>query len=224
MLCEGLFSEKRNHKDILEILASSKNKAYSIDDISSILNKDKKIHDDLNELEECNFIKKNYNFKNNKHDCIYSISDPFVYFYLNYLAKNNFEINDKNFQICCGFLFELFCFNNKDLICEKLGLKGISNKILPFYFRNEKSQIDLLLKRPDETIVLIECKFYNKVFTINDETIKDIQNKKQELLTNDVFEKNNKNIQIVIATYKGSKISSNNILLDALNYDLISFN
>lgn len=45
------------------------------------------------------------------------------------------------------------------------------------YFRNEKSQIDLLLRRLNNIIIitLVECKFYNKEFVINDNFIKEIK-------------------------------------------------
>lgn len=222
-LCLGLFSEKRDHKKILEILALNKNKAYSIKELEILLNKNK-LYEDIKELEDCYLIKSNFNFKNNQKEVVYSISDPFVYFYLNYLSKNNFKINDSNFNICCGYLFELFCFNNIDLICEKLGIGGLKENIKSFYFRNEKSQIDLLLRRPDNIITLVECKFYNKEFIINDNFIKEINNKKNELLNSSEFKNfKNFNIQVVVITLNGVKISKENILNDGSFYNYITF-
>lgn len=218
-ICEGLFSEKGQHKSILEILANNKNKAFSSIDIQKQLKEKVELSNIdaiLKELQECDFIKQHFDYKQNQRTSVFSISDSFIYFYLNYLTKNNFQININNFYINTGYLFELYCLNNVNWILKKIGLEKLQNVEI-FYFQNKNAQIDLLLKRPDNYINLIECKFLNDELIIDHTFNSQMHKKLNELIE---FFGKKYSYQIIVASYEQSHFSKN-LFID-LNYQLIN--
>lgn len=213
--CLGLFSEKKEHEKILRLLSDSKNKALSIEDIAKKLNKENNasFYLDIKDLLDCDLIKQNFNFEKNNKKILYSINDSFIYFYCHYLEKNNFQINESNFHIFCGYAFELACFNDGILnhVKNELNISGMNN-IEKFYFQNKKSQIDFVIKRPDKVLMLIECKFYNQPFVVNNEFIQDLIIKKENMIRDEKYKNSdlsNYSIKHVIITVNGFVINKN---------------
>lgn len=111
---------------------------------------------------------KNYNAKNkvkntlileSKVNKTYVLSDLFFF---NFLRKNN-VVNK-------GFAFEIMIMNNLDLFLNNQNYvvsKWNSKKNKNENNNQEKAQIDLLIEFENKTFTLIECKYYNDIYSFD---------------------------------------------------------
>lgn len=212
-LFKGIFSENKNHKEILNILCSSKSLTFS-----EILKKMKNeykynktesyLYEQLKELEDHDFIISS-KFGTNKYFSIYNSYCLFV----NYWIENNrihlLQNLDQHFSTWKGQAFELLIMKNIDLVCKILNLKNIPN--YQFNWRycedgKQLAQIDILLditnefKRLDKTkyLVIVECKNYGGYLKIS--TIKELNKKRQYLEYSEELRKNKINIEGLLIT------------------------
>jgi uncharacterized protein len=97
--------------------------------------------------------------------------DPFCLFYNNlntYLPEENFWLkhyNSPKYHSWARYAFELICLNHIKHIKKALGISGIM--VYTYSWQNENAQIDLILERADEVIMLAEIKYRQSPYAIN---------------------------------------------------------
>lgn len=245
-IMSSLFLEKSCHKDILIYLTNNKNYHSKKDIVKRFSNKSQQtVLNNLEELVYCGFVKETSFFENKSHNSLYKINDNFIFFYLKniYLKniksnniKNIFDINSQSFLIWSGYAFELFLSNQIEMIKERLGISGV--KTIDYCWNNlndkdnlldsKHSQIDLIIEREDNIIHIIECKFYNQEFIINDEYRNVLLNKVENFkrfLDQKAFKrkiKNKKDCNLVIISLYGSKYVSKKYNLNYKDLKLIN--
>jgi hypothetical protein len=89
----------------------------------------------------------------------------------------------QTYKIWCGYAFENVCLKHIKSIQNALGIGGVYSRTATFYKSGSKKQpgvqIDLLIDRNDQTINLVELKFYNGIFTISKEYAANLKEKIQ---------------------------------------------
>ena len=145
----------------------------------------------LRELEESGFLVKRYKYGQKKRDARYSIRDPFIYFFTKWvedtamvdLVQNqNYFLtiyNSSSYRTWLGFAFENISHTHIYQIKKALGIAGVLTQ--SYYWsttdKRRGTQIDIVLERADDVICLIECKFYNRPFTITKQYAKTLENR-----------------------------------------------
>ena len=129
----------------------------------------------LKNLELCDFIKSFTHFGRANKDSVYRLTDFYTLFYFRFLENNktmdeafwSHNINRPALNSWQGITFETVCLTHLNQIKEALKISGISTEISTW--RNENSQIDLVIKRADRIINLCEIKFSTLPYTISAE-------------------------------------------------------
>lgn len=111
----------------------------------------------------------------------YKLIDPFCLFYLSFAEKKtgdedywNSHYGKSETLAWSGLAYENLCFNHVSQIKEKLGIRGVSAEVMPWYYQDEegKGQVDMLLKRGDNAVNLCEIKFYGGDYSAGIEDFK----------------------------------------------------
>ena len=109
----------------------------------------------------------------------YRISDPFIRFHFKYIVPAQEQIKsgrkvvplhmalpEQSYRVFLGLAFEQFCQKHAHLIATKLGFSAVKYTAGAWFKRgkqNKSAQIDLLFKRADKVLTLVEVKFREKV-------------------------------------------------------------
>ncbi|MEA2018103.1 MAG: ATP-binding protein [Campylobacterota bacterium] len=237
-LFRSLFKNHKTHEIIVKYLSSSWS-GFSLVQLGG--KKDLQVgaalSGALKELEESGFLVKRFKYGQQKRDVLYSLCDPFIYFFTKWvkgtstmdLLQNKFYFQKvfkgQSYKVWSGFAFENICHSHILQIKYALSIGGVitSNH---YWSKTTKqrdkngTQIDILLKRDDDVINIIECKYYNKEFVIDKKYANELQNK--EL----VFQESSSykgSINIIFITINGIKqneyydeIVTNDITIDDL--------
>ena len=137
----------------------------------------------LTELEQCGFIRKYQNFRCEKNEGIYQVTDPFILFskYIRSRKINSWMsfIRTPAYNAWSGNAFETVCFNHIPQIKNILGISGIESS--EYAWRSRKTdpgaQIDMLIDRSDGVINVCEIKYYGEEFAIDGVYEKILNNK-----------------------------------------------
>jgi len=135
----------------------------------------------LEELEQCNFIRKYQIIGKKQRDALYQLMDNFTLFYFRYLVSNT--KNDNHFwtnnlstsihTVWAGLAFERVCLWHLPQIKSALGIAGVISNAQSWHVEATKEhegvQIDLLFDRNDGVINLCEMKFSDDVYRIDKE-------------------------------------------------------
>lgn len=119
----------------------------------------------LKNLELCDFIRSYAYFGRNTRDCVYRLTDFYTLFYFRFLENSKgvdehfwtHSINRPALNSWQGITFETVCLTHIEQIKEALKISGILTSTSTW--RNDNSQIDLVIKRADRLINLCEIKF-----------------------------------------------------------------
>lgn len=187
-LYASLFKNSENHIEIINSL-SKKAKGMTRSEIIAAA----KIPNGggttkvLDELVECDFIRKYYQFDKKNKDCIYQLTDFYSLFYLKFIkdnkqAVNNFWLNaidNPKRRSWTGYAFELVCLLHTEKIKEKLGIGGILTSEASWRSSDKENgaQIDLLIDRRDQVVNVCEMKFSINEFTIDKKYEMELRNK-----------------------------------------------
>ncbi len=133
----------------------------------------------LQELEQCDFIRKYTAFGKKKKETVYQLIDSFTLFYYHFMKDGATDPeywikiqNEPKFNTWSGLAFERVCFLHSDQIIKKIGISALINTICSWYQPNSLSsgntdkkktpgvQIDMLIDRGDRQIALCEMKYY----------------------------------------------------------------
>ena len=173
----------------------------------------------LRELEESGFLVKRKRYNQKSRDTLYSICDSFIFFFTKWVDqtaivdlmqnRHYFQkiFSSQSYKVWSGFSFENICHERLFEIKNALNIAGV---ISHSYYWSEKielrgkngAQIDILLKRDDNVINLIECKYYNKEFSITKKYANELQNKVDLFFESTSYKGS---VHIVMVTVNGTK-------------------
>ena len=185
----SLFKSPEKYMQVIETLAR-KRKGLSRDEVSQFsgISNGGGLTNILEELEQCGFIAINDNFSSIKKNKIYQLIDFYSLFYLHFVKDKKGTNSDywstltdnTSHRAWAGFSFELLCQSHIEQIKKTLSIGGVVSYLSSWRSKEAKNgaQIDLIIDRNDNVINLCEMKFSNKVFTIDKNYDKALQNKK----------------------------------------------
>ncbi len=129
-----------------------------------------------------------FGLKTNTKDKRYKVMDEYILFYFKYIEPNKTvikqsqsrrlfqELCEKHWDSWLGFAFERFCMKNIGHISRCLGFADEIIEMGPLLIKGQDGfQIDYLLKRSDDVIVLCEIKYSHN--PIGTEVIAEIERK-----------------------------------------------
>lgn len=176
----------------------------------------------LNELETSGFIQSVLPFGKQQRETLYRLTDEYSLFYLHFIEAN-FRLENywmkkhktsavKAWQ---GYAFENICLKHVEGIKQALGISGILTSEWSFYKQKDNDsagcQIDLLIDRADNAINICEMKFYDGAYTLNEDTIKSMQQKRN------IFQekiKTKKQLFLTLVAVDGVTDTKYNMLVD----------
>ena len=190
-LYAALFKKPEVYMKIVKALAQKKSgmtrleliEAARLSDSGSITRK-------LDELEQCGFIRKYYEYGKKKKDAIYQLIDSFTLFYFKFMEKRPSDaqywthtIGTPKINTWKGLAFERVCLLHIEQIKRKLEIGGVLTEVQSWHCRADESrglngsQIDLLICRKDRVINLCEMKYHDGLYSMTKADYESIQNK-----------------------------------------------
>ena len=146
----------------------------------------------LNELEQCGFIRRYRMGSNRVRDSIYQLVDNFTLFHFRFMrgrggeARNFWSSSADSHAVLAwqGFSFEMLCLEHVEQIKGALRIGGVHSR--NYAWRCERpeddsekgAQIDLLIDRDDGIVNLCEMKFSAKEYAITSADDASMRNKK----------------------------------------------
>ena len=192
-LYRSLFSAPNRHLAIVEALAA-KNSGLTRNEICKAtgIPPNGNLTKTLNELEQCDFIEKFTDFTKRKNNAYYCLKDPFTLFHLRYMKNNDTKdeyfwtnyAEDGGHRAWCGYAFEQVCRMHIKQMKEKLGILGVSTRVMSWRSKDSASgaQIDLLIDRKDGVINLCEMKYLKHPYEISKSEADKLEHKKSVFL------------------------------------------
>ena len=187
----SLFKKADRHIDIVRALSETKSGMTRNEIIKKTgIPGGGNLTKNLNELEQCGFIEKYFDFTRPKNNSYYRLIDPFTLYWLKYVEKNNFKdeffwtnlLDDGGRRAWSGNAFEMLCLNHISEIRKKLGISGVSTQV--FTWRNTEAQIDLVISRRDGVINLCEMKYSIHPITLTVKDSNDLERKRNVFIEN----------------------------------------
>lgn len=139
----------------------------------------------LEELEQCGFIRKYRNYVKRKNEAMFQIVDPFTLFSLSFIKKGKTDSwlgyhNTPGYYAWRGNSFEMVCLNHIPQIKDALGISGVGTQEYAWRSRDAMhgAQIDLLIDRNDGIINLCEMKYTNGEYEISREEHHNLENRR----------------------------------------------
>ena len=150
----------------------------------------------LEDLEECGFIRKYYEYGKKERGSIYQLIDNFTLFYFKFIEKrpsdSHFwenQINTSAVNSWCGLAFERVCLEHVAQIKKALGISGVLTDVNAWSCTSNPdsgvhgSQIDLLIVRKDQIINVCEMKYSSSKFSVTAKVDEEIRNKISDFIT-----------------------------------------
>ena len=146
----------------------------------------------LDNLERCDFIISYAQFGNKTKLTLYRLADFYTLFYFRYVEGNRtrdehywqHHYTDRSVASWEGFTFEEVCLRHLPHIKKGLGISGMATEASSWRFVPQKddprkgTQIDLIIKRADKVVHLVEMKFSETPFVITKTYEKQLQERK----------------------------------------------
>lgn len=189
-LFRSLFNESAAYRGVVEAL-SKKSKGMTRQEIQSSIKMSDggRLTDILDNLCNCDFIRRYSAFGNKERNMVYQLTDLFSLFHFRYVKGSS--VQDENFwslqtdtpqhNTWCGYAFEQVCLHHIPQIKKALGINGIRSGISAWSCRqtdeHQGAQIDLVIDRRDQVINLCEAKFSNNEYAITADYEKVLRNK-----------------------------------------------
>lgn len=147
----------------------------------------------LDNLERCDFTVSYAQFGNKTKQTLYRLADFYTLFYFRYVENNRsrdeqywqHHHTDRSTESWEGFTFEEICLRHLPHIKFGLGISGIATESSSWRFTPSKddprhgAQIDLVIKRADKIIHLVEMKFSETSYTITKDYEERLQQRKE---------------------------------------------
>ncbi len=194
-LYQSLFTEAKNHEAIVRVLAKSGHGLTR----EEIINKSKvsaggPYDRTMEDLISSGFVTEQQPFGRKKRGSIYRLIDEYSIFYHRFIKKlpkqgahiwKTFS-NSQAYKIWCGYAFESLILKHIQKIKDGLGISAVYTETSMLRVSSSSSQegfeIDLILDRRDQTINLIEIKFYDGPFVITNQYANRIRSRKIQFL------------------------------------------
>ena len=186
-LYTSLFQKSDNYIKVVQAL-SSKNKGLTREEILKTTKLDNNGHFTtiLQDLMDCDFIRRYQGYGNMSKMSIYQLTDPFTLFYYKFIKNNGksdkafwqYQIGTRQHDTWAGLAFEQLCLNHHRQIEQALGIAVISTRVYSWTTpktAEEKAQIDLIIKRADKVINICEMKFYDGEYMMKKKDYNDIE-------------------------------------------------
>ena len=146
----------------------------------------------LDNLERCDFIVSYAQFGNKTKLTLYRLADFYTLFYFRYVKGNRardeyywqHHYTDRGVASWEGFTFEEVCLRHLPHIKKGLGISGMATEASSWRIVPQKNdtrkgaQIDLVIKRADKVVHLVEMKFSEVPFAITKTYEKHLQERK----------------------------------------------
>lgn len=147
----------------------------------------------LENLERCDFIISYSQYGNRSKQSLYRLSDFYTIFYYKFILGNNSKddhywqhhFNDRSVSSWEGFTFEQLCLLHLGHIKQGLGISGVATEasawryIAPKGEEKRGAQIDLVIKRADKVIHLVEMKFAGSTYSITKDYAAQLRERRQ---------------------------------------------
>lgn len=190
-LYSSLFKKPEVYMEIVKTLAKKNSGMSRLELIEKAhLSNSGNITKKLEELEQCGFIRKYYEFGKQKKDAVFQLIDSFTLFYFRFMEKRTMDsqfwmhsTGTHKITAWQGLAFERICLLHIDQIKKKLEIGGVLTEVQSWYCKADKekgllgSQIDLLICRRDQVINICEMKYYDGLYTMNKADYLSVQNK-----------------------------------------------
>ena len=171
----SLFKKPEKHMAIIKTLSESKS-GKTRQELSEVkaIGGGSVLTENLQELEQCGFIRRYTNYTKPSNGAYFQLVDPFVLFSLRFLGSGKQSswmeyIHSPSYNAWRGNAFEICCVNHVSEIKAALGISGVET--MEYAWKSEKSaqgaQIDLLIDRKDGVINLCEMKFTDDAFEVD---------------------------------------------------------
>ena len=171
----SLFKKPEKHMAIIKTLAESKSgkTRQELTEVGAI-GGGSVLTENLQELEQCGFIRRYTNYTKPSNGAYFQLVDPFVLFSLRFQGSGKQSswmeyIHSPSYNAWRGNAFEICCVNHVPEIKAALGIAGVDT--MEYAWRSETSeqgaQIDLLIDRKDGVINLCEMKFTDDAFEVD---------------------------------------------------------
>lgn len=146
----------------------------------------------LDNLERCDFIVSYAQFGHKTKMTLYRLSDFYTLFYFRYVEDNRsrdeqywqHHHTDRSVESWEGFTFEEICLRHLSHIKYGLGISGIATESSSWRYVPKKedsrsgAQVDLVIKRADRIIHLVEMKFSETSYNVTKEYEDKLQQRK----------------------------------------------
>lgn len=145
----------------------------------------------MQELEQCNFIRRYLAFGKKERDTVYQLMDNYTLFYFRFIAENHHHdeyywshsIDTQQHTAWAGFAFERVCLWHLPQMKRALGIDGVITSAQSWQTKatdeHSGAQIDLLIDRNDNIINLCEMKFCNTEYAITQQEDAKLRNRKE---------------------------------------------
>ncbi len=223
----SLFTHANTHKEIIKQLGKSQ-KGMTREELieQTSLSGGGNFSHALEELIASGFVANYKAFGNKKKLSLYRLCDEYSKFYLKYMEPNknqgknfwNTLSQEQSYISWSGFNFETICLKHIDHLKKALGITGIHSE--NSCWRNENSQIDLIIDRADKWTNIIEIKFRKDAYTIDKTEYLNLRKKMDEFKRNT---NNKKHISLCVVSTFGvseneyaNELVENNLTIDVL--------
>ena len=149
----------------------------------------------LTDLENCGFIRSFDPFQKQRKETMYQLIDSFTVFYYHFLENRpkdmhfwTNQLNTPRMNTWNGLAFERVCLLHTDQIRFALGISGILTVTASWICGTDPdkgirgSQVDLLMKRSDRVINLMEMKYSAAPYVITKKVYEDLLRKRSDFL------------------------------------------
>ena len=195
-LFASIFSKPEDYQKIIRALAVKK-KGLTRNEIlkATGLTGSGVFSQKLEELESCGFIREYHAFGKKTKESLYQLMDPYALFYHHFVRiKTNdphfwsHQINTPAINTWEGLAFEQICLLHVDQIRSSLGIEGILTDVASFFCTADPergiqgSQIDLIIRRADHTINLLEMKYSREPYVLSKSVYLELRRKAGDFL------------------------------------------
>ena len=189
----------KNPEIYMKIVKTLSNKKYGMTRLELIdaakLSNSGSITHKLEELEQCGFIRKYYEYGKSKKNAIYQLIDAFTLFYFSFMKKRptdeHFWLNSvgtPKINTWKGLAYEKVCLLHIEQIKKALGIGGVLTEVHSWYCKADDdmgiagSQIDLLIVRKDRVINICEIKYSDSPYSMTKVEYEKMANKINDFL------------------------------------------
>lgn len=191
-LFKSLFNDSAIYRSTVELLSRKAKGMTRMEIVQSLkLPEGGAISEVLENLCNCDFIRKYSAFGKKERDVLYQLTDLFTLFYLRFVKNSNRRdehlwsnmIDSAERRTWSGYSFEQVCLHHIPQIKQKLGISGIQSDVCswntPATDGQKGGQIDLLIDRRDQIINLCEMKYSTQEYEITKRYNDEMQERKE---------------------------------------------